>query len=127
MQKVVHIKNEQANKLKNKLIWLVVICLFLAGLYANYTYFSDWSGYLRVAFWIVLFLALVGISLFTTKGQSAKLFLQSARAELRKVSWPTRQETTQTTLIVLVMIVVVALILWGVDGVFTWLVGWLTG
>ena len=47
--------------------------------------------------------------------------------ELRKVVWPTRQETIQTTLIVVAMVVVAALILWGLDKVFFWLVAWLTG
>ncbi len=54
-------------------------------------------------------------------------FFKNARAELRKVVWPTRQETLQTALVVVAMVVVLALVLWGLDGVLVWLIGSLTG
>ena len=52
-------------------------------------------------------------------------FFRDARNEVRKVIWPTRQETLQTTLIVLAMVVLVALILWAMDALFLELVQWL--
>ena len=63
----------------------------------------------------------------TSKGLQLWSFIKGARIELRKVVWPTRQETIQTTLVVVAMVVVAALILWGIDTLFFWLVGWLTG
>jgi len=53
--------------------------------------------------------------------------LKSSRTEIRKVVWPTRQETTQTTLIVVVFVFIMALILWGIDSVLGWLVGMVIG
>jgi preprotein translocase subunit SecE len=53
--------------------------------------------------------------------------MREARAELRKVVWPTRQETVQTTLIVVVMVVIVALILWALDAVFVRVINALIG
>jgi preprotein translocase subunit SecE len=47
--------------------------------------------------------------------------------ELRKVYWPTRQQTTTITIMVCVMVVVFALILWGIDSFLYWLIAWLTG
>lgn len=54
-------------------------------------------------------------------------FAREARVELRKVIWPTRQETLQTTLVVLVMVVVVAIFLWLLDMLLLWAVNGLTG
>ena len=53
--------------------------------------------------------------------------MREARTEVRKVVWPTRKETTQTTLIVIAMVGLVAVILWILDGLLAWLVKWLLG
>ena len=50
-----------------------------------------------------------------------------SRTEIRRVVWPTRTETTQTTLIVLVAITIAALILWGLDSLFGWATAALLG
>jgi preprotein translocase subunit SecE len=47
--------------------------------------------------------------------------------EMRKVVWPTREETMQTTLVVAGMVIILALLLWGMDSLLVWLIGWLTG
>ena len=52
---------------------------------------------------------------------------KEARVEIRKVVWPTRQETTQTTLIVVVMVIFVGLILWALDSTLSWSVSGLIG
>ena len=49
------------------------------------------------------------------------------RSEIRKVVWPTRQETTQTTLIVVAVVLVMALLLWGLDSLLGWLVSMIVG
>ncbi len=48
--------------------------------------------------------------------------IKGARTEIRKVVWPTRQETVQTTMIVVVFVVLVVLLLWGLDSFLGWLV-----
>ena len=50
-----------------------------------------------------------------------------ARTEVRKVIWPTRQETLHTTLIVAAVTAVMSLILWGLDGILVRLVSFITG
>ena len=111
----------------NKMLWLVLTAFFAAGLYANYCYFKEASVYFRIVGWIFGFIVIVGMASFTSQGQSAKGFLKSARSELRKVVWPSRQETIQTTMLVIAMVVVVGFVLWGVDSVFMILVGHITG
>jgi preprotein translocase subunit SecE len=106
--------------------WLFATGLVIAGLWANYHYSQvDWA--LRAAGWIVLFCVAALIAFQTAQGKRLWLFIKESRSELRKVVWPTRQETMQTTLLIVVMVVVMALILWGIDSVLMWIVGWLTG
>jgi preprotein translocase subunit SecE len=56
----------------------------------------------------------------TEKGAWAWNLAQEARVEVRKVVWPTTQETTQTTLIVVGVVILVALILWAMDSSLSW-------
>ena len=75
---------------------------------------------------VVLLLAVAAVSVAiayqTEKGRLAWSFVREARTEVRKVVWPTRRETGQTTLIVIVVVTIVALILWLFDGVLTYAV-----
>jgi preprotein translocase subunit SecE len=106
--------------------WLVALILLLAGLIGNH-YYSAVSMPLRTLSWIAVLVVAGFILSRTRKGKFALDFLRDSRMELRKVVWPTREETLQTTLIVLVMVAILALILWGMDGFLVWLIGWLTG
>ena len=101
--------------------WTVALTL-LGGAIAAFYVYSDQSLLLRV----VGLLAVAGISvtliLFTAKGRSAWDFMQESRTEVRKVVWPTRQETVQTTLVVIAMVTVVAIFLWLLDMLLAWIV-----
>jgi preprotein translocase subunit SecE len=106
--------------------WLIIGVLFVAGLVANY-YYTTQPWPLRLLGWLFLLAVIVGIASQTRQGQAAITFARESKMEMRKVVWPTRQETMQITLIVAVVVVVLALVLWGVDGVLVWLIGLLTG
>ena len=69
----------------------------------------------------------VAIAMQTEKGRYAWGFFQDAQVEVRKVVWPTRQETLQTTLIVILMVIFVAIILWILDMFLGWSIGYLMG
>ena len=104
--------------------WSIIAIIFGAGFWANYHYVQvDWA--LRFAGWIVLSCILLGIAFQTTLGKRAWIFSKEARAELRKVFWPTRQETVQTTMLVVVMAIFASLVLWGIDSLLLWIVSWL--
>lgn len=101
--------------------WLLVVAIVAGGIYAN-------SEYAYVA---VLYRALAGvviggvavaIALQTAKGRAVWELAKEARVEVRRVVWPTKQETTQTTLIVVAVVIVVAFILWGLDSGLSWAV-----
>jgi preprotein translocase subunit SecE len=94
--------------------WFLVIVLIAAAIGGNY-YFSTESLIFRVL-GVVLALGLaVVIALATERGRSVNRLRKEAWVEVRKVVWPTRQETVQTTLVVIGFVLVVALILWLVD------------
>lgn len=106
--------------------WSIAIILLLAGLVGNH-YYSEVSMPIRTLAWLMV-IAIAGfVASKTQKGQWVVGFFRDSRIELRKVVWPSREETTQTTLVVGAMVVVLALILWGMDAVLVSLVGWLTG
>lgn len=105
--------------------WVVTFALLAAAVIGNYLY-SDWSVVTRAIAVVVLIAAALGMAAITTKGKLAIAFAREARTEIRKVVWPTRQETMQTTFIVLAVSVVVALALWGIDGIMVRLVSFVT-
>ena len=82
---------------------------------------------LRLLWNLVAGLIVLSLASFTQKGRHAWSFAKDARVELRKVIWPTRQETVQSTMMIVVVVVVTALFLWGIDSVLLWAVGFVTG
>lgn len=120
-----NVKAETSNKL-DIFKWILVVAVFLSGLAANY-YYSHIPLPIRIIGWILLFAAMLAIAAWTTKGHVAVAFLGDARNELRRVAWPTKQETVQTTTIVVIMVVTAGLVLWGLDSLLMLFVSWLTG
>ncbi|MFP3013850.1 MAG: preprotein translocase subunit SecE [Arsenophonus sp. NC-QC1-MAG3] len=106
--------------------WLLVAILLIIAIVGNY-YFRQYNLALRVIAIVVFTLLASGIALWTTKGKATLAFFHEARIEMRKVIWPTRQESLQTTLIVAAVTVVMALILFGLDGILMRLVSFITG
>ena len=104
----------------DSLKWLAVLLLVGGAIFANY-YFADQPLLYRVS-GIVAAVALgIVIAMQTAKGDAFWSLLKAARNEARRVTWPTRQERNQTTLIVLVVVLIMSLILWGLDSLFSWL------
>jgi preprotein translocase subunit SecE len=106
--------------------WFIVVALIITGIIANY-YYNNQPWPLRLLGGLVLFGITMVVAIQTQWGKQALSFARESRMELRKVYWPTRQETIQTTLFVVAMVVVLALILWGVDSILMLVIGWLTG
>lgn len=101
--------------------WLAVFLLIGGGIYGNW-YFAEESFLYRVLGLLTLAALACAIALQTAVGRSAWTLMKEARIEIRKVVWPTTQEVTQTTMIVLILVLLVALILWLLD----WGVGFFT-
>lgn len=116
---------EKPHLVSDKWKWLLIISFIALGVWAN-NYYSQVAGAFRAIGWIVLSGLLFFLALKTRLGQLALSFMRDARTELRKVVWPTRQETVQTTLLLIAIVVLMALILWGLDALLFWMVGLLT-
>ena len=106
---------------------LILSAALLLGGLVGYYWFADASVLLR-AVGVVLSLALaIGVFLTTARGRDVWRFIQSSRIELRKVVWPTRQETFQTTMAVIIFVIIMGLFFWGLDMFLLWATRMLTG
>ena len=98
---------------------VIAALLVIAGIAAFY-YFSDKAMIIRVGAVLGGLAAATLLFLTTQWGQQFKVYAQESAEETRKVVWPTRKETLQTTAIVFVFVVIMALFLWLVDGSLLW-------
>ena len=106
---------------------LVAAGALLGGLYGYYFYENDVALPLRVLMVLVGTAAGIAIAMTSAQGQRLWHFIQGPRVEIRKVVWPTRQETLQTLLIITVAVLLTALFLWLVDSLLFAVVRHLTG
>ena len=104
----------------------LALVIILADLVCFYM-FDEYSLLLRVIALLIGAGFGIAIALQTAKGKEIWSYFHDAQVEVRKVVWPTRQETIQTTLIVVVMVILVAIILWLLDMFLGWSIGSLMG
>jgi preprotein translocase subunit SecE len=97
--------------------WLLVVAIVAAGVVGN-SHFSAESILYRALGLLVLAAIAVFVALQTAKGVAIADVVRGALVELRKVVWPSRQETNQTTLIVIAVVIVTSIILWLLDTLF---------
>ena len=106
---------------------LLSAAALIGGLYAYYYYEPQVAQALRVLMVLAGTAAGIGIAMTSTQGQRLWHFVQGSRVEIRKVVWPTKQETTQTAIAVFVFTLVMALFFWGLDSFLLWLTRTLVG
>lgn len=116
--------DQETNGLKDILIYLAI--LVITGIAFYIFYFMNLSGPIQIITWIVWLIVSLGLGYFTSPGKQIAQFAKEAKLELIKVVWPSRQETVQTTMIVMVMVAVTGFVLWGVDSGMMWIIGKLT-
>ncbi len=107
------------------LMTLSILVLFI-GIGAFYWY-DDQGLAIRVAMVVVGLGAAAALAWFSWYGREFLEFAKVSRIELRKVVWPTRDETVKTTYVVFIFAIVMGLFFWGLDWVLTWLTRLLTG
>jgi preprotein translocase subunit SecE len=119
------VKLVASDAFSDKAKWLLAITLLMGNIVINCCY-AEMAWPWRVACWLILLLLLV-VASQTKAGKQAIVFARAARTELYKITWPSRQETLHTTIIVGVIVVVISLMLWVIDSGVMWLIAWLTG
>lgn len=119
-------ENSQSGVLDIIKLLLSAIAL-VGGLYAYYYYEPEIAQALRVLMVLAGTAAGIGIAMTSTQGQRLWHFIQGSRVEIRKVVWPTKQETTQTAIAVFVFTLIMSLFFWALDSGLLWLTRTLVG
>ncbi len=112
-------KTEQTTSALDTFKLMTAVAVLIAGVVGFY-YFEDESQLLRVLGMLAVAVVAFLIAATTDVGQRSLGFVKDARVEVRKVVWPTRQETLQTTIAVLFMVILVAIMLWLFDMFLGW-------
>jgi preprotein translocase subunit SecE len=108
-------------------IKLVLSALLLAAGIAGFYLLADKALVLRILAILAGLAAAIVVLWTTPQGQMALGFVGESVAEAKKVVWPTRKETIQTTVAVFILVVIVAAFLAVVDVGFAYMVQWLMG
>ncbi|MGX8884100.1 MULTISPECIES: preprotein translocase subunit SecE [Methylovorus] len=108
-------------------IKLVLALILVAAGVAGFYLLSEHALVVRILAVLAGIIAAVVVFWSTPLGREAFAFVQDSAAEARRVVWPTRKETIQTTVAVFVLVMVMAVFLWLVDIGFLWGVKMLMG
>jgi preprotein translocase subunit SecE len=106
---------------------LIAVAALVGGLYAYYYYEADIAQAIRVLMVLGGTVAGIGIAMTSAQGHKLWHFIQGSRVEIRKVIWPTKQETTQTAIAVFVFTLIMMLFFWVLDSGLLWLTRRLVG
>jgi len=106
---------------------LLAAVALVGGLYAYYYYEPSVAQALRVLMVLGGTVAGIGIAMTSVQGHRLWHFIQGSRVEIRKVIWPTKQETTQTAIAVFVFTLIMMLFFWLLDSGLLWLTQKLVG
>ena len=112
---------------KSSSIYLTLsIGVLLLGMFLFY-YFADVRLFYRVLGMISILVLSGFIGYQSDFGKLVYSYVTDSKVELKKVTWPTKQETTQTTLGVIFVVIVVGILLWLFDMLLGWAIGTLYG
>jgi preprotein translocase subunit SecE len=105
---------------------VMAVATLLAGI-AGYYWFTEAPTAARILMVLVGLGAGAAFLFWSQQGQVLWHYIQGSRVELRKMVWPTRQETVQTTLVVFVFVLLLGVFFWLVDMGLAWATRHLTG
>lgn len=112
-------------------LWLVAIGLLITATLANQYLPAYWAPatnvWIRIAVIAGVIVTALGMLYATHQGKGFLTLLKDAKTELRRITWPTKQDTFQTTWQVLLVTLIAALILWGLDTLFGWVISSIIG
>jgi preprotein translocase subunit SecE len=121
-----NVKTETQGSAMDTVKLLLSVVMLVGGIVGFYL-FEAQPLWVRLLGLLAVIAVAVFVALATDKGRQIKGFFSLAQTEVRKVVWPSRQETLQTTLVIFVAVLVTSLFLWGVDSILFVLVRMFTG
>ena len=105
----------------------IAALIAVAGLVAFYALLDKQPTVVRLAILLGAFAVAVAVMYFTEAGRTFLAFARESWEEAKRVVWPTRKETLQTTGVVFAFVFVMAIFLWGVDATLLWITQKLLG
>lgn len=124
----VYIKNgsmTNAGKIMNIFKWIISGSLLVLGVLA-FQYLPQYGLLVRALMFIASVAAALGLAITTPQGKQLLVFLNGAKTETKKVVWPTKQETIQSTIVVMIAVAVFSVFLWLVDSLLLLIMSWVT-
>jgi preprotein translocase subunit SecE len=112
---------------KDTALLAVSAAVLLGGMFAFYYFEGQFNTLIRTLILLGGLAAGVALGYQTATGRALWGYITGSRTELRKVVWPSRQESVQATLMIAVVVLIMALLLWGLDTLLLWGVETLTG
>ncbi|MDQ8936512.1 preprotein translocase subunit SecE [Acinetobacter rudis] len=112
-------------------LWLVALTLLAAALMVNQYLPAYWvpanDVWVRVGVILACIIVALGLLYATHQGKGFVRLLKDSRIELRRVTWPTKQETVTTSWQVLVVVIIAAIVLWCFDYLISWFMKFIIG
>ncbi|OTG85737.1 preprotein translocase subunit SecE [Acinetobacter sp. ANC 4558] len=112
-------------------LWIVALILLTGAMFTNQYLPAYWAPandvWVRIGVILACIVVALGILYATHQGKSFVRLLKDSRIELRRVTWPTKQETVSTSWQVLVVVVIASLLLWCFDSVLGWAIKLIIG
>lgn len=122
------IQTEQSNASRyDSLLLVAALLLLVGGMFSFYYFVGQFNALIRTLMLLAAIGAGVAVAYQTQLGRDLWGYIVGARTELRKVVWPSRQESLQSTLMIAVVVLITSLLLWGLDSVLLLGVKALTG
>ncbi len=111
--------------------WIIAIVLFIGSTMVNQHLPAYWAPandiWVRIGVILACMIVALGLLYATHQGKGFVRLLKDARVELRRVAWPTKQETVTTSWQILAVVVITSIFLWSFDYVLGWLMKMIIG
>ena len=113
------------------ILWIISIALFIAAMLTNQHLPGYWAPandvWVRVGVILACIVVALGLLYATHQGKGFVRLLKDSRIELRRVTWPTKNETVTASWQVLLVVVIAAIVLWCIDYILGWLMKFIIG
>ncbi|MDV2859810.1 preprotein translocase subunit SecE [Psychrobacter sp. CAM01] len=117
----------KTGSIKDLILWLIAAVVLIAATLVNQYLPGYWQPandiWVRIGIIVALVVVAFVCLVLTHQGRAFKILLKDAAVELRRVTWPSKDETFQYTWQVLVVIAIVGFFIWLLDNFFNWFVG----
>ncbi len=129
-------RNNPAELVKNGspfdvVLWIIALALLIGVTMINQYLPQYWQPasnvWIRIGAIVACIVVALGLLYATHQGKGFVRLLKDARIELKRVTWPSKQETVTTSWQVLVVVIITSLVLWGFDYILGWLIKLIIG